>query len=79
MSNIMVDNDDGKIVKKHRCDSPPEGDYKFAEMIEAAGISNYGPAIGYIEYVEKGNFWVTHNDEYATVIKYCPFCGEELK
>lgn len=41
-------------------------------------ISNHGPAIRHIEYVPNMNIWVAHCDEYATVIKYCPFCGEEL-
>lgn len=41
-------------------------------------ISNHGEAIRYIEYAPELNVWVAHCDEYATVIKYCPFCGEEL-
>jgi wobble nucleotide-excising tRNase len=41
-------------------------------------IPNHGPAISHIEYVSSMNVWVAHCDEYATVIKYCPFCGEEL-
>ena len=70
---------ESKVVKKHKCNPPPKSDYEFGEMIKAAGIINYGGAIGYIKYVEEGNFWVAHNDEYTTVIKYCPFCGEKLK
>lgn len=79
MSNITETNEDGKIVKKHKCDPSLRSDYKFNDMIKAADISNYGPAISDIEYTEEGNFWVAHNDEYVTVIKYCPFCGEKLE
>lgn len=86
-------NDDGKSVKRHKCISLLEKKHDSQEemleylkkrdeinkMIIASGISNYGEAIGYIEYVEEGNFWVAHCDEYTTIIKYCPFCGEKLK
>ena len=41
-------------------------------------IPNYGPSIRYIEYAPDLSMWVAHCDEYATIIKYCPFCGEEL-
>lgn len=83
-----------KLVKRHECaylltekrfsDDEAWSDYsqkKFYinETIKAANISHYGEAIVYIEYVEDGDFWVAHCDEYATVIKYCPFCGIELE
>jgi hypothetical protein len=41
-------------------------------------IPNHGPAIVYIEYVPDMDIWVAHCDEYASIINYCPFCGEKL-
>jgi len=82
-----------KSAKKHECDylltekrfSDDEAwseysqkKFNISKTIKDADISHYGEAIAHIEYVEEGNFWVAHCDEYATVIKYCPFCGKEL-
>jgi len=38
----------------------------------------YGPSITRIEYVKEHKRWIAHCDEYASIIKYCPFCGEQL-
>lgn len=51
---------------------------KFMDLLEKADIPFYGPSIAVIEYVEEGDFWVAHCGEYATKIKFCPFCGGEL-
>lgn len=72
-----------KVIKKHECNYLLERESisyggKIDKMLDNAGISNYGPAIVHIEYVEEDNFWVAHCDEYVTIIKYCPFCGKKL-
>lgn len=36
----------------------------------------FGPAVGECFEDENGRFWAT-NGEYASVVRYCPFCGEE--
>jgi len=38
----------------------------------------YGEAVTEISYYEEDKVWLASNDEYATVIKYCPFCGVRL-
>ena len=36
-------------------------------------------AIGSIEYDAEHKTWYANaNNEYATVIRYCPFCGQDL-
>jgi len=81
-----------RVVKRHECRPKVnkettsdkewsvyiEKEEKMNEMLLASSISNYGEAIEYIEYVEEGDFWVAHCNEYATIIKYCPFCGKKL-
>ena len=69
---------DGKISSDEEWSAYIEKEEKIKEVLFASDISNYGEAIEYIEYVEKGDFWVGHCDEYATIIKYCPFCGKKL-
>lgn len=39
----------------------------------------YGEAITEIIYHEEDKVWLASNDEYATVIRYCPFCGSLLR
>lgn len=36
----------------------------------------FGSAIFRIEKID--GRWVAHNDEYASYINFCPFCGEKL-
>lgn len=73
-----------KLVKKHECAYLLEKESisykeKIDKILQDVGIFNYGTAIAHIEYVEEDDFWVAHCDEYVTIIKYCPFCGEKLK
>lgn len=50
-------------MKKHECkgDLPSEC---------------YGPAINICYEDSNGNFWVA-NGEYASRVKYCPYCGKK--
>lgn len=51
----------------HECESFPNGE----------NYEDYGPAISHI--VKVGDQWyATSQREYATSIKFCPFCGQEL-
>lgn len=51
--------------KGHRCEGPlPE--------------SAYGSAITYCYEDENGKLWVT-NEEYASQVKFCPYCGLKMK
>jgi len=36
----------------------------------------FGSAIYAIE--KRNGKWIAHNDEYASYISYCPFCGKKL-
>jgi len=36
----------------------------------------YGPAIGFCKENPEGEFWVG-NDEYASQVNFCPFCGAQ--
>jgi hypothetical protein len=38
--------------------------------------ARYGPAFEQIEYFD-GRWWA-HNDEYATEVTFCPWCGSRL-
>ena len=42
-------------------------------------IYSCGGAIDEIQYNEKANLWHTYNNEYATIINFCPFCGIKLE
>ena len=75
---------------RHECKQMQEEIERSWERLSRIGIiPNHGPAIRHIEHVPDfgviknhevifENVWVAHCDEYATVIKYCPFCGTEL-
>ena len=39
----------------------------------------YGEAVTEIIYYEDDKVWLASNDEYGTVIRYCPFCGINLE
>jgi len=56
----------------HECDEMGPKELRFAKP-----MGSYGQAITNIEYHEGGG-WVANNDEYLTVIFFCPFCGIEL-
>lgn len=60
----------------HEC---PEFD-RCWDGITAGLIGGYGEAIGdKLYFREHGGFWVADNGEYASVIRFCPFCGIELR
>lgn len=49
------------------------------EVTSAEGPYWFGNAITKIEYSIKYKTWYANaNNEYATVIRYCPFCGQDL-
>lgn len=50
-----------------------------SEAFRRARVSCYGPAVKQIVYVENLDIWVATNGEYATAVKFCPFCGVNLK
>ena len=39
----------------------------------------YGDAITRIDWDEEKKLWFASNDEYATSINYCPWCGKKLE
>ncbi len=45
---------------------------------ESLPDSTYGPAIRYCFEDEDGKLWVS-NDEYASQVNYCPYCGQKAK
>ena len=49
-----------------------------AELNESAS-SGHGPAITEISCDSFSDVWEAGNDEYASSIKFCPFCGEKLE
>ncbi len=67
-----------EVEERHEC--PARDAHRSAEhgpsdrRIPAA---RYGPALTRIERSD-GRWWA-HNDEYATEISFCPWCGEELE
>ena len=40
------------------------------------GPPQHGPAIRYI--IKMDGYWFAYNDEYSSVIHYCPYCGVYL-
>ena len=65
------------IEEKHICkDSTTRSPIYPQEDIKVKGFVTYGPAIGRI--IKVGGYWLADNDEYSTVINYCPFCGDAL-
>lgn len=67
----------GKEVNTHECQDS-------RVLIDMARVSSndhreHGVAIDYIYFNDKDSQWVATNDEYATAINFCPFCGEKLQ
>lgn len=46
---------------------------------EFRALPSYGDAVGSIVFSLDMDCWLAFNDEYATIINYCPFCGKELE
>ena len=61
---------------KHECERKWVTQFHDDDKLEE-GAPAYGPAVSSIIRVD--DKWYAYNDEYATEIKYCPFCGQELK
>lgn len=64
-------------MEKHECDRNHNSMYETEKLFEENGISQWGPAVGQI--IKVGDKWFAYNEEYATPILYCPFCGVKLK
>jgi len=59
---------------QHNCDRPvphwsTDGPHSW---------SSWGAAIRYVLYDPQDAKWYVDNDEYASEISYCPFCGAKL-
>lgn len=61
---------------EHRCEEM-EMAVRHSSVLYVGRTRMFGPSIFKIEKV-RGNAWVAHNGEYATFVKFCPFCGEKL-
>ncbi len=61
---------------KHQCKEREELNEKYDYSITSS--LGYGEAIGKIVFSEEYKIWHTDNDEYATIINFCPFCGIKL-
>jgi hypothetical protein len=61
------------IIAVHECKKSKDD---FPGVEETPDLICYGPIIHGIEKTKTG--WIAHNDEYASYIKFCPFCGEKL-
>lgn len=61
---------------KHKCQ---EKEYLYNKYdYHTIRQLGYGEAIGEIKYSEEFKLWHTDNDEYASPINFCPFCGINL-
>ena len=66
---------------EHICDEFIEMSGEFNSEEEHGKIfdsGNYGPSIASIIGSKKSGKWFAYNDEYATQINFCPFCGKKL-
>lgn len=58
---------------KHDCDVIEQHEeYAFEHEF-------YGNAIAYVEWDSNAKVWYVHNNEYCTVIRFCPWCGTKLQ
>jgi hypothetical protein len=65
------------VEEQHEC--PEQVGHRGARpgpADEQVPATRYGPAITRVE--KSGGRWWGHNDEYATEISFCPWCGREL-
>lgn len=53
---------------KHKCNRPEN----------ASKDVGYGNAVEVCIEGDDGEFWA-YNDEYATQVNYCPFCGDKAQ
>lgn len=64
----------------HRCREHLEVNKKTYYKRQALrALPSYGGAVGNIIFDFYVNCWLAFNDEYASIINYCPFCGKELE
>lgn len=64
-------------METHTCDIKfPCTMIEMDLLFEEAKVNQWGPAVGSI--IKLGDYWFAYNDEYATPIYYCPFCGQKL-
>ena len=60
-------------MEEHKCDRSWQPD--IFERVE--GLESYGPAIRKV--VKVNDKWYAYNHEYTTEIRFCPFCGLDLR
>lgn len=65
--------------KNERKECLDKWNWDVRKEIVNAGVSDYGPAVGKIVYIPSIDAWIASNDEYATIVRFCPWCGKELK
>jgi len=63
-------------LEQHTCRQMTTRPMVMERMEEEAQIQCYGPVIYNI--VKTSGGWLAHNGEYASVISFCPFCGQRL-
>ena len=68
--------DDVVELEQHTCRQMSARPKVTEEMEDEARIQCYGPTI--FSIVKTTGGWVAHNGEYASVIDFCPFCGQRL-
>lgn len=65
-------------METHKCDRKLSCTMaEMEDLFEQHDLNQWGPAVGSI--IKLGDVWFAYNDEYATPILYCPFCGVKLK
>ncbi len=60
----------------HKC--MPVWAERESQEFRDVSFSAYGPAITECCELDDGELWVS-NDEYATRVNFCPFCGYKAK
>jgi len=66
-----------EVEERHECsEQVVHRGAKSGPADEGIPATRYGPAITNIE--KSDGLWWAHNDEYASEISFCPWCGQEL-
>ncbi len=66
-----------RAERSHHCEAGEQLRRATREAQEAEdNEALWGPAITRIE--RAGDQWWAHNEEYSSLIRFCPWCGENL-
>ena len=63
-------------LEQHTCRQMTTRPMVTEKMENEAEMLCYGPII--YKIVKTADGWLAHNEEYGSVISFCPFCGERL-